>query len=657
MPTSTNERRATDSPGPTGDVAPRDTPGGVPTPRVAGFRRLLEATQIVPWEADARTRTFTYVGPQAARLLGYPIERWYEPGFWAAHVYPADQERVVGFFEQSAHERDAYEHEYRMVAASGQSVWVHDIVAIDRVDGAPILIRGFLMDVSQRKRAEATARASEARLRQLIEQAPDAIIAVRSEGQVAFVNRQAERMFGYRRSELVGLSFERLVPGQPDVKRLMATQGEGRSHEPGGTGDTAAPITGMCRDGRTFPAEINFSLLETDEGLVIVNTVRDITERLAAETALRQSEERLRIAATLGADIIAEVDIETGDVEWFGQVDEALGFERGEFPRTIDGLAGQLHPEDQERVTAEVEREVVELGRGLSAEFRIGAKGGAYRHWSVRVAPRRDGERRPTKFIAVCSDVTEQIAARAEALRHRDALAHVARVSSLGELTGTLAHELNQPLAAMLSDAQAALRLLDRDPPDVPQIREVLRDIVADDRRASAIIQRLRDMMRRAPAAPERIDLCQVVREVREIMRSGLVTRAITIVPDFAGDLPVVVADRIQIQQVVVNLVTNAMQAMNGMTHARLTLGVKGRDDGWQVVSVTDTGPGIAAQALETMFEPFTSSRSGGLGMGLSISRSIVESHGGQIWAENRPAGGATVSFGLPPEGTTRARR
>ena len=209
----------------------------------------------------------------------------------------------------------------------------------------------------------------------------------------------------------------------------------------------------------------------------------------------------------------------------------------------------------------------------------------------------------------------------------------------------------------MLSDAQAALRLLDRDPPDVPQIREVLRDIVADDRRASAIIQRLRDMMRRAPAAPERIDLCQVAREVREIMRSGLVTRAITVVPDFAGDLPVVVADRIQIQQVVVNLVTNAMQAMNGMTHARLTLGVKGRDDGWQVVSVTDTGPGIAAQALETMFEPFTSSRSGGLGMGLSISRSIVESHGGQIWAENRPAGGATVSFGLPPEGTTRARR
>ena len=657
MPTSTNERRATDSPGPTGDAAPRGPAGGVPTPRVAGFRRLLEATQIVQWEADARTRTFTYVGPQAARLLGYPIERWYEPGFWAAHVYPADQERVVGFFEQSAHERDAYEHEYRMVAASGQSVWVHDIVAIDRVDGAPILIRGFPMDVSQRKRAEATARASEARLRQLIEQAPDAIIAVRSEGQVAFVNRQAERMFGYRRSELVGLSFEHLVPGQPDVKRLMATQGEGRSHEPGGTGDTAAPITGMCRDGRTFPAEINFSLLETDEGLVIVNTVRDITERLAAETALRQSEERLRIAATLGADIIAEVDIETGDVEWFGQVDEALGFERGEFPRTIDGLAGQLHPEDQERVTAEVEREVVELRRGLSAEFRIGAKGGSYRHWSVRVAPRRDGERRPTKFIAVCSDVTEQIAARAEALRHRDALAHVARVSSLGELTGTLAHELNQPLAAMLSDAQAALRLLDRDPPDVPQIREVLRDIVADDRRASAIIQRLRDMMRRAPAAPERIDLCHVVREVREIMRSGLVTRAITVVPDFAGDLPVVVADRIQIQQVVVNLVTNAMQAMNGMTHARLTLGVKGRDDGWQVVSVTDTGPGIAAQALETMFEPFTSSRFGGLGMGLSISRSIVESHGGQIWAENRPAGGATVSFGLPPEGTTRARR
>ena len=304
---------------------------------------------------------------------------------------------------------------------------------------------------------------------------------------------------------------------------------------------------------------------------------------------------------------------------------------------------------------AEVEREVVELRRRLSAECRIRAKDGSYRHWSVRVAPRLEGQGRPARFVVVCSDLTEQIVARAEALQHRDALAHVARVSSLGELTATLAHELNQPLAAILSDAQTAIRLLDRDQPDVPQVREVLRDIVADDRRASAIIQRLRDMMRRGSAARERVDLCRVVREVREIMRGGLSLRGITVVPDFAADLPAVMADRIQIQQVVVNLVTNAMQAMDGLTTARLTLGVRGRDDGWQVVSVADTGPGIAASALDTMFEPFTSSRPGGLGMGLSISRSIVEAHGGKIWGENRPDGGAVVGFGLPPEGATGA--
>ena len=653
MPTSTKARPTIDPPGSAVGQASRELADAEPTPRAAGFRRVLEATRIVQWEADARTWAFTYVGPQAVRMLGYPVERWYEPGFWAAHVHADDRERVVRFREQAAREREAYEFEYRMIAASGQSVWVHDVVAVDRVDGAPAVIRGFLIDVSQRKRAEAIARASEARLRQLIEQAPDAIIAVRSEGQIAFVNRQAERMFGYRRGELVGRGFEQLVPGQPDVQCLMATVGQGRSPETGGTGDDTAPITGRCRDGRTFPAEINFSPLDTDEGLVIVSTIRDISERLTAETALRQSEERFRIAATLGADIIAEVDIKTGAVEWFGQVDEALGYERGEFPRTFDGWAGQLHPEDRERVMAEVAREVVELRRGLSAEFRIRAKDGSYRHWSVRVAPRLEGQGRPTRFVVVCSDVTEQIVARAEALQHRDALAHVARVSSLGELTGTLAHELNQPLAAILSDAQAAIRLLDRDQPDVPQIREVIRDIVADDRRASAIIQRLRDMMRRGTVVREPVDLCQVVREVREIMRSGLVTRGITVVPDFAGDLPPVVADRIQIQQVVVNLVTNAMQAMDGLTNARLTLGVRGREDAWQVVSVADTGPGIAASAVDTMFEPFSSSRPGGLGMGLSISRSIIEAHGGKIWAENRLDGGATVCFGLPPDGTT----
>ena len=652
MPTSTNDTRATDPPEPTDDGGSRPPAGAKTTSRQAGFRRLLETTRIVQWEADAHTWTFTYVGPQAVRLLGCPVEQWYVPGFWAAHVHSDDRAWVIRFCEQAAREREAYDFEYRMVAASGHTVWVHDLVAVDRVDGAPVVIRGFLIDISERKRAEAIARASEARLRQLIEQAPDAIIAVRSDGQIAFVNQQAERMFGYRRGELVGCGFERLVPKQLDVQRLTTDQGNGRALQVGRRGTPETPVLAVCRDSRTFPAEINFSSLETDEGVVIVSTVRDISDRVAAYTSRRKSEERFRIAATLGANIIAEVDIKTGDVEWFGQVDEVLGYEPGEFPRTIGGWLEQLHPEDRDPIKAEAEHEVVELRRGLSAECRIRAKDGSYRHWSVRVAPRSDGQGRPTKFIAVCSDVTEQIAARAEALQHRDALAHVARVSSLGELTATLAHELNQPLAAILSDAQAAIRLLDRDPPGVHQTREVLRDIVSDDRRASAIIQRLRDMMRRDTASRDRVDLCRVVREVREIMRSGLVTRGITVVADFAADLPAVLADRIQIQQVVVNLVTNAMQAMEGVTDARLTLGVRGRNDGWQIVWVADTGPGIAVAAVDTMFEPFTSSRAGGLGMGLSISRSIVEAHGGRIWAENRDDDGAIVSFRLPPDET-----
>ncbi len=339
MPTSRNETPTTDPSGPADPRAPRPLVRSEPTERSAGFRRLLESTRVVQWEADARTWVFTYVGLQAARLLGYPVERWYEPDFWATHVYPEDREWALRHCEQSTREREAFDFECRMIAASGQSIWAHDIVAVDRVDGAPAVIRGFLIDVSQRKRAEAPARAGEARFRQLIEQAPDAIIAVWSQGQIAFVNLQAERMFGYRRGELVGRGFEDLVPGQLNVQLLMAQQADGRSLEADGTSDDTAPITGMGRDGRTFPVEINFSPLDTDEGLVIVSTIRDISRRLAVETALRQSEERFRIAATLGADIVAAVDIKTGDVEWFGQVDQALSYECGEFPRTFDGWA------------------------------------------------------------------------------------------------------------------------------------------------------------------------------------------------------------------------------------------------------------------------------------------------------------------------------
>ncbi len=627
-----------------GAAAPRATP------RADGFRRLLEATSIIQWEADARTRDFTYVGSQAERLLGFPLDDWYQPAFWLTHLHPDDRERVLRLREKALIEREAYELEYRMVGAQGRVLWLHDVVAVERVDGQADIIRGFLIDVTERKRAEETARASEARLRQLLEQAPDALIAVRADGNIAFVNRQAERLFGHPLDELLGSAFERLVPGYEKLSRLIAAGGTTPREEPGARdGQIGEPVEAIGEGGRRFPAEIDLNPLQTDEGLVVVITVRDVSARLAADTALRDSEERFRIAATMGADIIAEVDIRTGRVVWFGQVDEVLGYDRGEFPRTIDGWAEQLHPEDRERVVADVQRRVYERREGLSAEFRIRAKDSSFRHWTVRVAPRSDGARRPKTFIAVCQDITAETAARTEALRHRDALAHVARVSALGELTGALAHELNQPLAAMLSNAQAALRMLDREHPDPSMLGEVLRDIVADDRRASAIIQRLRALMRHDTTARERIDLAQVVREVREVVRAALSDRGVTVVPDFDADLPPIVADRIQIQQVVLNLINNAMQAMEGQDDARLVLGVRGREDGWQVVSVRDSGPGIPAERLRSLFEPFETSRSDGLGMGLSISRTIVEAHGGEIEAENVRGGGARVQFVLPP--------
>jgi PAS domain S-box-containing protein len=629
------------------DVFSPPAPSG-PAARAVGFKRLLEATQIVQWEADAQTRDFTYVGSQAERLLGYPLARWLEPAFWKTHLHPDDLDRVLRFREEALREREAYEFEYRMIAAGGNSVWFHDVVAVQRLDGVAAVIRGFLIDVSKRKRAEATARASEARVRQLIEQAPDAIVAARANGQVAFVNHQAEHLFGYQPGALVGGQLEQVLSG-PRVKEYLEEPGQALGAPSVTMTEGTVPATARRADGRTFPVAVNFGRLETDEGLVVVTTVRDVSHQIEAEQALRQSEERFRIAATLGADIIAEADISTGGVVWFGNVDEAMGFARGEFPRTLDGLRDRGHPDDRGRVQRAMSRSVFEQGGVVSFECRLRSKEGLYRHWTVRAVPRSDSDDLSKTFVAVCSDVTEQIVARAEALQHRDALAHVARVSSLGELTGAVAHELNQPLAAILSNAQAAVRLLDRDAPDVRQVREVLHDIVADDRRASAIIQRLREMMRGESSSRETIDLGAVVQEVREIMRSGLSMRGIAVLSEFASDLPPVVADRIQIQQVVVNLVTNAMQAMDELPEASLTFRVFERDDGWQVVTVDDTGPGISPTMLATMFNPFNTSREGGLGMGLSISRSIVEAHGGEMQAEPLATGGATVGFALPP--------
>ncbi|SMG59475.1 two-component system, LuxR family, sensor kinase FixL [Paraburkholderia susongensis] len=235
-------------------------------------------------------------------------------------------------------------------------------------------------------------------------------------------------------------------------------------------------------------------------------------------------------------------------------------------------------------------------------------------------------------------------------LRNQQDLAHVTRVSTMGELAGSLAHELNQPLTAILSNVQAALRFMSADPIDVAEVREILDDVVQDDYRASEIIRRIRSVVRKGDAEFALLDLASMIRDVVLLLHSDAILRQTRVTTDIRDDLPAVYADKVQLQQVTLNLLLNAFDAMSAISPGERVVSIalsRERDD-MARIAVRDCGHGLTVGKLDNIFKPFYTSKPHGLGLGLSISRSIVELHGGRLWAENNTDRGATFYVTLP---------
>ena len=259
-----------------------------------------------------------------------------------------------------------------------------------------------------------------------------------------------------------------------------------------------------------------------------------------------------------------------------------------------------------------------------------------------------NGDRKPLCMRGVSIDITERKDAEAEAAQHRAELAHLTRVTTLSELSGSLAHELNQPLAIILSNAQAAQRLLVQSPPDVEEVRDILTDIVSEDRRAGEVITRLRALLKRGETTLLPLALNEAVEEVVQLTNADLIGRGVTVTRELATELPAISGDRVQLQQVVLNLILNGADAMlaNPPGTRRLHIATA-RHDGAVRVSVRDEGCGLPTN-VEQLFEPFFTTKPHGLGMGLAICRSIIGAHHGRLWAEPHAERGAIFHLELP---------
>jgi two-component system, LuxR family, sensor kinase FixL len=253
-------------------------------------------------------------------------------------------------------------------------------------------------------------------------------------------------------------------------------------------------------------------------------------------------------------------------------------------------------------------------------------------------------------LITIIRDITERRRTEMEMTQQRSELAHLSRVAMLGELSGSLAHELNQPLSAILANAQAAQRFLARKPANFDEIDDILKDIVADDKRAGEVIRRLRVLFKKEEMQHQSVDVNEVVQEVMQLMRSELMNRRVSVITRLAPDLPRVKGDRVHLQQVLVNLIMNGADAMEGIEHERRSLTMQTRlvDASAVAMSVIDQGKGIPVVDIERIFDPFVTTKPHGMGLGLAVSRTIMQAHGGRLWAANNPDRGATFCLTLP---------
>jgi PAS domain S-box-containing protein len=371
-----------------------------------------------------------------------------------------------------------------------------------------------------------------------------------------------------------------------------------------------------------------------------------IDDERRSKEALRVSEERMSVAVESAQLVLWDWDI-ANDKVW--STDEGLkvfGFEPGQ-PIDHATLGGRVHPDDRAVRAAAIQRA---LATGsYESEFRVILPDGSVRWMAAR--GRRHSQTAagsPPRIVGVSMDITLQKQAAAEALLQREELAHLSRVAALSTLSGSLAHELNQPLTSILSNAQAAQRFMARDPPDLVELREILGDIVRADRRAGEIIWRLRTMLRRGEVALQPVRVNECLEELLRLTGSDLIARGVSVSNMAAGDLPPAMTDRVQLQQVLLNLILNACDAMktNPPEDRRLTLATSAEEEEIRI-SVLDCGVGLPDD-VETLFQPFHTTKAGGLGLGLSICRTLVSSHGGRLWAERRAERGAAFYVALP---------
>jgi PAS domain S-box-containing protein len=495
----------------------------------------------------------------------------------------------------------------------------------------------------------ATLQSSEDRLRLVIDTIPAYAWSARPDGSVDFINQRFLEFTGRSMEDMLGWGWGSLVHPD-DLTRYV-----GEWHAAVATGK---PMESEARV-RRMDGDYRWLLIRNvplrDKLANIVNwygTAIDIEERHRAEDALRQSEAYLAEAQRLSHTGSWAWNVGTRPIFWSIETFRIFGFDPNITTPTTEIFLERVHPDDR----ASIEQVENELYKENNAEYnyRVILPDGSIKYISSVARPINNDSGQVIEFVGTVIDVTEHKRAEEERERLRQLqadLAHLGRVTTMGELTASLAHEIRQPITAALTNAKTCLRWLRPDNPEVEEAREATSRMIQDVTRAADIISRISLLFKKGAPQRELVDVNELIREMMVLLHSEANRHSISIRVELAEDLPKVMADRVQLQQVFMNLMLNGIDAMKETTGGgELTINSQRGENEQLVVSVSDTGVGLPLEQVDQIFNAFFTTKPHGTGMGLRISRSIIESHGGRLWAADNSPRGASFCFTLPTE-------
>jgi len=578
-----------------------------------------------------------------------------DPEAWMTAIHPEDREMASGSFWGGVRAGQGFTFEVRFRRVRDGAWRWHLNRAVVLRDAAGEILRfvGTSTDIDDLKQSQDDLRSADERTRLIIETALDAVVTMNSQGLITSWNKQAETIFGWSPGEAIGRHMaDMIIPEQHrtahklGLRRFLAT-GEGPILR------RRIEIIAVRRSGAEFPVELEVVPVRLRHDWAFSAFIRDITESRLAEEKLRESELNLRQMTETIPEMLWGATPD-GSMDYCNtRVLDYTGLSQQEIKGA--GWMKMIHPDDAENVARAWKRSV-ESGEPFYFEFRgLRASDGKHRWCVSRALPLRSAGGDILRWHGTVVDFHDRRQAQEDLRNAQAELAHVNRVITMGELTASIAHEVNQPLASIIASGDSCAAWLTNEPPNLDKARAAASRVIQAATQASETVQRLRALFRKTTSMTTSVDVNAAIEDTISLVRHEAQRNKVVLRTELGPVVASVKGDRVQLQQVILNLTMNGIESVARLDHEPRWVMIRSTlsNTGELVVSVEDTGPGIEAEHADRLFAPFFTTKPHGIGMGLPICRSIIEAHGGRLWAAKNEPRGAVFNFVLPAQATS----